>query len=103
MVSNGKQAWLAQIIFRILCEGVQTEQYEEQLRLVFAPAEAEALKEARRVAQTDEAVFADRRGRIVTWQLVAVKSLQPVNLDHGALLFSQVREVEPLAATVWQQ
>lgn len=100
-MSTPQQAWLAQIIFRILCEGVQTEQYEEQLRLVYAPNEADALKEARRVAQTDEAVFTDRQGRMVTWQLVSVKSLQPFSLDHGALLFSQVREVEPLSAGIW--
>src|SRR5690349_5249362 len=95
--------FVAQLIYRILCEGISEEQYEEQWRLLFAPDEGAALEAARGLGSLEEAAFADRRGRIVRWQLVAVKDLQRVSLQHGSLLGSIVREVVPVAAPLWQQ
>ena len=97
-----KQPYVAQLIYRILCAGVKVEQYEEQWRLVFASDERAALEEAQRIGSTDEAVFADRHGRIIQWQLVAVKDLQPVQLKNGSLLASVVKEITPVASPVWE-
>ena len=97
------QAYTSQIIYRIRCEGVISEQYEEQLRIIFADNEREALVKAREIAGEEEATFVDRRGRTVSWQLVAVKSLQAIDLKHGALLFSAVKEVEPIADPIWEE
>ncbi len=97
------QAYTSQIIYRIRCEGVISEQYEEQWRIIFADNEREALDKAKEVAREEEATFVDRHGRTVSWQLVAVKSLQPIELKHGTLLFSSVKEVEPIADPIWEE
>ena len=97
------KAYTAQIIYRILCEGVSTEQYEEQWRLVIARNEAEALTSAREFAREEETLFVDRHGRTVNWKLVAVKDIQPVALEHGSLLFSTVKEAAVVADPLWTE
>ncbi|RYD57155.1 MAG: DUF4288 domain-containing protein [Sphingobacteriales bacterium] len=89
-------AYTTQIIYRIKCSGTQTEQYEEQLRLVFGTDERHALEQARTIALDEESTFVDRHGRTVTWEMVAIKDLQPVDLQNGTLLMSTVKEVEPV-------
>ena len=96
------KAYTAQIIYRIICEGVLTEQYEEQWRLVFADDEREALNTAKQVASEEQTTFVDRHGRTVSWQLVAVKDLCEVELNNGSLLFSTVKEVEPVVTPLWE-
>ncbi|MGN6476963.1 MAG: DUF4288 domain-containing protein [Flavipsychrobacter sp.] len=95
------RAYTAQIIYRIKCDGISTEQYEEQWRLIYGVDARDALFQARVVAKEEEATFVDRHGRTVMWELVAVKDLQEVNMKHGALLFSEVKEVTPIASPVW--
>jgi hypothetical protein len=95
------KTFTAQIIYKIECEGIGSEQYEEQWRLILAEDEDAALKEARRVAADDAASFVDRHGRRVAWKLLAVKDLNEVDLHNGTLLFSVVKEVEPVAAPLW--
>jgi hypothetical protein len=97
-------AYTAQIIYRIKCEGViGTEQYEEQWRLIIADDERDALHKTKDAGKQEEATFIDRHGRAIQWEMVAVKDIQPVQLDHGALLFSTIKEVEPVAAPLWAE
>ena len=91
----------AQIIYRIECEGLSTDQYEEQWRLIYADNENTALDEARKAAKNEESTFIDRHGRTICWRLLAVKDLQPVDLVNGALLFSMVREAAMVPAPLW--
>ncbi len=91
----------ANIIYRIELEGQSTDQYEEQVRLVFADTIENALAEARSIGQVEEAIFVDRHGRSVCWRMLAVKDIQPVELKNGGLLFSKVHEPEIVAAPVW--
>jgi len=93
----------AQIIYRIECEGLPTDQYEEQWRLIYADSENTALDEARKAAKSEESTFIDRHGRTICWRLLAVKDLQPVELVNGALLFSMVREAAMVPAPLWMQ
>jgi hypothetical protein len=53
------------------------------------------------MAKDEECSFLDRHGRMVNWKLVAIKDIREFSLENGALLFSQVKEVEPVAAPVW--
>ena len=87
------KTYTAQIIYKIECEGVGSEQYEEQWRLIFADDENIALTEARKVGDEDAASFVDRHGRRVAWKLIAVKDLTEVHLHNGDLLVSVVKEV----------
>jgi hypothetical protein len=95
------QSFTAQIIYRIECEGLPTDQYEEQWRLVYADNEEAALYEARQAGKTEEATFIDRRGRTMCWRMLAVKDIRPAELNNGALLFSMVREADPIPAPLW--
>lgn len=95
------KTFIAQIIYRIECAGVDTEQYEEQWRLVMATDLNEALESSREIAKGEESMFVDRQGRTINWKLVAVKDIQEVNLEHGTLLISTVKEVTPIADPIW--
>jgi hypothetical protein len=94
------RTFVAQVIYRIECEGMPIDQYEEQWRLVYATDERNALEEARKMSKDEESTIIDRHGRTVCWRLLAVKDIQPVDLVNGGLLFSMVREVEPVAP-IW--
>jgi hypothetical protein len=93
--------YTAHIIYRIVCEGVSSEQYEEQWRIVLAHDDRDALERCRELAKEDEAVFIDRHGRAITWQLVGIKDISPTPIEHGSLLFSSVKEIDPLTEPVW--
>lgn len=95
------KSFTAQIIYRIECEGLPTDQYEEQWRLVYATDETHALAEAREAGKSEESTFIDRHGRTMCWRMLAVKDVQPVELVNGGLLFSMVREAELVAAPIW--
>ena len=95
------QSFVASLIFKIHCNHVRSVQYEEQWRLVYAENHEEALDLARQMGVEEEATFPDRLGRLVSWQFVAVKSLDPVPLTQGALLFSSVIELEAVASPAW--
>lgn len=95
------KSFTAQIIYRIECEGLPTDQYEEQWRLVYAENEETALSEARNAGRSEEATFIDRHGRTICWRMLAVKDLQPVDLKNGGLLFSVVRDAELIPAPLW--
>jgi hypothetical protein len=91
----------AQIIYRILCEGNFTEQYEEQWRLILAINERLALDEAKKIGAADAQSFVDRHGRMIEWQLIAVKDLQECEWQNGTLLFSTIKEMQPIAEPIW--
>jgi len=95
------KAFTARIIYKIECEGVRTEQYEEQWRLVYGEHEREALQRAREAAAKEESSFEDRHGRQVRWKLLTVMDIQETTLDNGTLLFSAIRELEPLEIPAW--
>jgi len=95
------RSFTAQIIYRIECEGLPTDQYEEQWRLVYADNEENALVIAREMGKNEDATFIDRHGRTMCWRMLAIKDLQPVELTNGGLLFSMVREAEMVAAPLW--
>ncbi|HRO42823.1 MAG TPA: DUF4288 domain-containing protein [Flavipsychrobacter sp.] len=95
------KSFTAHIIYRIVCEEVVSEQYEEQWRILFANDETTALAEAQRFGKEEECSFIDRHGRTTKWKMVAIKEIREVNMKHGALVLSRVKEVEPIADPVW--
>jgi hypothetical protein len=95
------RSFTAQIVYRIECDGQHTDQYEEQWRLVFGENEEQALVQAREAGLGEETTFIDRHGRTIYSRMLAVKDLQPVELINGGLLFSMVREVQPVPAPIW--
>ena len=94
-------SYTAQIVFRIECNGQPTDQYEEQWRLVYAASEDQALTLARNIGAHEDTTFIDRHGRTMSWRMLAIKDIQLVEIGHGSLLFSMVREAETVAAPLW--
>jgi hypothetical protein len=90
------KSFVAQILFRVEDERYSADRYEVQCRLVLAQDEHAALSSARRLGQAEEASLTDVAGRLMRRSLVGVKDLREFSADHGALLFSEVQEMEPL-------
>ena len=95
------KAFTAQIIYRIECEGLPTDQYNEQWRLVYGDNVENALAVAREAGKKEESTFIDRQGCTNCWRMLAVKDVQPIELKNGGLLFSMVREAECLPTPLW--
>ncbi len=90
------QPFIVNLVFGISCEGVFTDQYEEQLRLVFSENEDGGIHKGRIIAKEIAGHFTDRLGRIMEWKFIAVKDISRVKLDNGSLLYSSIKETEPI-------
>jgi hypothetical protein len=97
------KSYTAQIVYRIECEGMPTDQYEEQWRLIYADNDSTALTSAKEAGKNEETTFIDRHGRSICWRMLAVKDIQPVELNNGSLLFSMVREATLVPAPLWAE
>lgn len=97
------KSYTAQIIYSIKCDGAFTGQYDEQWRLIFANNEEEAMINAKHVAQEKVHGIVDRHGRVMSWELVAIKDLKAVDLEQGSLLSSSVIDVTTIPAPLWEQ
>ena len=86
--------YLAKIVYRIICgDGLHTAQFDEQLRLIIAHQEKEALQKAAAIGKQEEEVFYNDRKQLVQWKFVDVAELHTLdNLIDGAELYSQVKE-----------
>lgn len=94
-------AYTAQIIYSIECDGRFTDQYEQQWRLVYGSDEKEALDEARNIGRSEESEFPDRHGRNIRWRMLAVKDIQPIEIRNGGLLFSMLHEPALIPSPLW--
>jgi hypothetical protein len=96
------KTYASQIIFSIKCDGTFTGQYDEQWRLVYADTEQEAIEQSKVLANKQDNII-DRHGRFISWELIAIKDIKELQIEHGTLLSSAVIDVTPIAAPVWQQ
>ncbi|MFL5741837.1 MAG: DUF4288 domain-containing protein [Flavisolibacter sp.] len=88
--------YLAKITYRIVCgDGRHTAQFDEQLRLIAADDEAEALDKARSIGYREEESFYNLKQQLVQWQFIDVPELHLLNvLIDGAELYSRITEVD---------
>ncbi|GAA4344126.1 DUF4288 domain-containing protein [Flaviaesturariibacter amylovorans] len=87
--------YLAKIVYRIKCgDGQHRPQFDEQLRLIAATGESDALSRARALGQQGEDRFFNQQQQLVAWQFVDVAELFRVEALDGAELYSQVTEVD---------
>ncbi len=96
------KSFTARSIYKIECEGIHTEQYEEQWRLILAETEEDALRQAHETAILEEEQFTDRHGRIIHWKFLAIKDIQETSIQNGVLLFSILKETDPVATPAWR-
>lgn len=88
--------FLAKIVYRIICgEGNHTPQFDEQLRLIAAPGDAEAFEKASAIGKQEEDSFYNNSQKLVQWQFVNVSELYRIaELIDGAELYSRIEEKE---------
>jgi hypothetical protein len=88
--------YLTKIIFQIICgDGNHTPQFDEQLRLILAEDEAEALIKANTIGEDEQESFLNERTQLVKWQFVDVTELYKLNnMIDGAEIFSRIEEYD---------
>ena len=88
--------YLTKIVYRIICgDGHHTAQFDEQLRLIAAHNEEEALEKAIAIGKQEEEVFYNHRKQLVQWKFIDVAELHALNhLIDGAEVFSQIKETD---------
>ncbi|MCB0700016.1 MAG: DUF4288 domain-containing protein [Chitinophagales bacterium] len=96
------KSYASQIVFSINCDGVFTGQYDEQWRLVYAEDSHDAIEAAKSIAIQEAYNIKDRYGRHITWNLIAIKDVREVAIEHGSLLNSSIIDMKPVAAPIWE-
>lgn len=88
--------YISKIIFQVICgDGEHTPQFDEQLRLIQAKNEKDALKKAIEIGLEEQNTFNNSRDESVIWSFVDVSELQRVNeLKDKTELYSRIVEPE---------
>ena len=86
--------YLSKIIFQIICgHGNHTPQFDEQLRLIFAEDESEALSKAKKIGEVEQDLFLNEQNDLVRWKFIDVAELYKLsNMIDGAEIFSRIEE-----------
>ena len=86
--------YLVKLVYQIICgDGRHTAQFDEQLRLLTAGDEEEALQKARNIGTREEEAFYNNRRQLVQWKFInAVELYAMADLHDGAEVFSQIKE-----------
>jgi hypothetical protein len=88
--------YLAKLIYQIICgDGQHQPQFDEQLRLISATDEKEALLKAQQMGLLEEDSFLNERRNLVKWKFIDVCELFRISqLLDGAELYSRVYEMD---------
>lgn len=86
--------YLSKISFQIICgEGNHQPQFDEQLRLIAATDEEEALEKARNIGRKEQESFLNQHQKLVQWKFIDVSELYKISdLIDGAELYSRIEE-----------
>ncbi|HEY3402324.1 MAG TPA: DUF4288 domain-containing protein [Ohtaekwangia sp.] len=86
--------YIAKIVFGISAENQEKKQFDEQLRLISADCQEEALLKARMIGLAEEDSFLNDRNQHVQWEFINVPELIPLkDLEDGMELYSNIREM----------
>ena|ERR1700741_565841 len=88
--------YIAKLVFRIVCgDGEHTPQFDEQLWLVSAKNEQEALQKARINGTLEAKKLSEEDGDIVKWEFIDIADVQKLSsLEDGVSLYSKSEEAE---------
>ena len=88
--------FLAKIVFHIICgDGKHTPQFDEQLRLVEADNELQAIHQARLHGENEQVSFFNDRQKLVQWKFIGVSEIQQMpGLIDGAEIYSHIHEAD---------
>lgn len=86
--------YLTKIVFNIAADN-NTNQFDEQLRLVTAESKEEAFLKARTIGLREEDTFYNDKMKEVKWEFINVAEIIPINkLEDGTELYSRIHETE---------
>ena len=86
--------YLTKIVFNIAADN-NTNQFDEQLRLVTAESKEEAFLKARAIGLREEDTFYNDKKKQVKWEFINVSEIIPINkLEDGTELYSRIHETE---------
>lgn len=88
--------FISKIIYQVICgKGDHTPQFDEQVRLITASNEEEALQKAWDLGEREQDTFSNQKQELVQWRFVNVSDLYCIRewLD-GAEVYSSVKEVD---------
>lgn len=87
-------SYIAKIVFQIISgPGNHTPQFDEQLRLIEAKDDKEALKKARETGRLEEDSFLNSQNETVKWKFIDVTDLVLIrDMSHGAQIYSRIEE-----------
>ena len=88
--------YLVKIVYQIICgEGNHTPQFDEQVRLISAPASEEAAEKGRCIGLQEEDVFYNAKQQLVQWKFVNVAEVYALReMMDGAEVYSQIKEID---------
>src|SRR5690242_6968556 len=86
--------YLTKIIFQIISgNGNHTPQFDEQLRLILAEDDSEAITKAKRLGEDEQDSFFNDKNQPVKWKFVDVTELYKLSeMIDGAEIFSRIQE-----------
>ena len=87
--------YISKIVFGITAENQQTQQFDEQLRLIQADTTEEAFLKARMIGIGEEDSFINDSNKQVKWEFINVAELVPLKkLEDGVEIYSRIHEME---------
>ena len=87
--------YVAKLIFRITCgDGNHLPQFDEQLRLISAKNEQEALSKARRIISDEQNALENTNGKAFRWNFINMTELYQLDeLKDGSEIYCNITEV----------
>src|SRR6476620_96612 len=88
--------YIAKIVFRIITgDGNHMPQFDEQLRLINANNEEEAIEKAQLLGHEEEDSFMNQKNQTVKWTFINIPELNRLpSLSDGIEIYSRVNEYE---------
>ena len=88
--------YIAKIVFQIVSgKGEHKPQFDEQLHLIEAKDEKEALKKSRDKGRSEEDSFPNEKNEIVRWKFIDVVDLVEIkDMKDGSQIYSRIEEAE---------
>jgi hypothetical protein len=88
--------YLIKLVYQVICgEGDHTAQFDEQLRLVKANNERDAITKGKEIGYQKQESFYNNKQEKVSWEFIDIIEVHPLQLvESGAEVCSQIREVD---------
>jgi hypothetical protein len=87
--------YVTKLVFQIVCgEGKHAAQFDEQLCLIEASTEDEALIKAIDLGTSKEEIFYNQKEELVQWKFINISELSQLSLIDGAEVHSCISEVD---------